>query len=149
VIDELERLAREAADEAGGDWFAPDLIESDEPILPSRKARRYIAAASPDVVANLIAAVRAAEEWTSAADSPIVDIERATKATTGPARSSRRLGETAVKQALNTLSILLLGWPSLIAGYCVAAIRSGFATGVFLYERAETANLAALKEQPK
>jgi hypothetical protein len=64
-IDELERLAREAAEETGEpeDWFCADLIESSKPILSSRKARRYIAAASPDVMAKLIAVVRAAQAW--------------------------------------------------------------------------------------
>jgi hypothetical protein len=60
-IDELERLAREAADEGEGDWFDSDLIESKTPILSTRKARRYIAAASPDVMVKLIAVVRAAQ----------------------------------------------------------------------------------------
>lgn len=61
MLDALEKLAREAADEAGGDWFSPDLIESSLPIYSPRKARRYIAAASPDVVLKMVAVCRAAE----------------------------------------------------------------------------------------
>jgi hypothetical protein len=61
MLDRLEKLAREAADEAGEDWFSPDLIESSLPIYSSRMARRHIAAADPATVLKMIAAIRAAK----------------------------------------------------------------------------------------
>lgn len=64
MIEELERLARDAADEAQGDWFDPDLVESCVLISSSRKARRFTAAASPDAFLKLLAVVKAAKALT-------------------------------------------------------------------------------------
>jgi hypothetical protein len=60
-LSELKKLAEAAAHEGEGDWFDPELVESDEPILSTRKARRFIAAASPEVVLRLIAVAEAAK----------------------------------------------------------------------------------------
>ena len=42
-----------------------------------------------------------------------------------------------MKLLLNVLSVVFLGWPALIVGYVVAAIKSGYLTGAFLYYKAE------------
>lgn len=56
-LQRLRQLAEDAAEEndVESDWFCPDLIESSEPILSSRKARRFIAAMTPQMAMRLIA----------------------------------------------------------------------------------------------
>lgn len=39
------------------------------------------------------------------------------------------------------LTILLIGWPSVITGYLWAAIKSGFEAGAFLYAQTEDAGI--------
>jgi hypothetical protein len=55
-LQELRRLAEEAATECDveSDWFDADLIESEEMISSSRKARRFIAAMTPHMAMRLI-----------------------------------------------------------------------------------------------
>jgi hypothetical protein len=72
-LSEIEAAAREASEEADGDWFDPDLIESAEPILSSAKARRHIAATSPEAVLALVAVAKAAMEVDSLVIPPIVE----------------------------------------------------------------------------
>lgn len=62
-IDELETLARAAAEEAEGDWFCPDLLENHTLISSSLKARRFMHAATPEDVLKLIAIARAAAQY--------------------------------------------------------------------------------------
>lgn len=40
---------------------------------------------------------------------------------------------------LNFITVLFFAWPAQIIGYIVAAIVSGYKTGVFLYNRHEQA----------
>ena len=56
TMQELYRLAKEAAEEndVESDWFDPNLIESDEPVSSSRKARRFVAAMTPQEAMRLI-----------------------------------------------------------------------------------------------
>lgn len=61
LLDQLEQVARTASQEAEGDWFSPDLLESDAPISSTSKARAYIAAMSPDFALALIEVCRAAK----------------------------------------------------------------------------------------
>ena len=63
ILDRLEEVARAASDEADGDWFCPDLLDSDEPIHSTRKARAHIAAFSPDAAIAVIAVCRAAKAY--------------------------------------------------------------------------------------
>ena len=44
-----------------------------------------------------------------------------------------------MKYIVNVLSVLFFGWPSLVIGYIATAIKSGFDTGVDLYNRHEVA----------
>lgn len=46
-----------------------------------------------------------------------------------------------MKYVLCTLSMILLSWPSVVIGYIVAAIASGFSVGRFLHERHEQDNI--------
>ena len=41
------------------------------------------------------------------------------------------------------LTILLIGWPAMIAGYLWAAIKSGFECGAFHYAKSEKSGLDA------
>jgi hypothetical protein len=52
----LRQLAEDAAAEndVEADWFDESLIESDDPIHSSRKARRFIAAMTPQMAMRLI-----------------------------------------------------------------------------------------------
>jgi len=63
MLDRLEALAREAADEAEGDWFCPDLLEPPYPPINSTlTARRYMAALDPAAMLKIIAALKAAQK---------------------------------------------------------------------------------------
>lgn len=75
LLDRLEEAARAASAECDepGDWFSPDLLDSDEPIHSTRKARAYIAALSPDVALAVIAVCRAAKEVDALVIPPIVE----------------------------------------------------------------------------
>ncbi len=56
-LQQLQLLAEQAAQECDveSDWFHATLIESDAPISSSRKARRFIAAMTPQAALRLIA----------------------------------------------------------------------------------------------
>lgn len=47
-----------------------------------------------------------------------------------------------MKYAVNIAAVVLLGWPALMLGYAWAAIRAGWSTGSFLYNRHEDAAIA-------
>jgi hypothetical protein len=44
-------------------------------------------------------------------------------------------------RVVNTVCLLLLGYPAMVAGYLWGAIHSGFATGAFFYDRHEGLNV--------
>jgi hypothetical protein len=71
-LQELWRLAEAAATEndVESDWFDADLIESDEPICSSRKARRFIAAMTPQMAMRLIALADRVALRESSEDTP-------------------------------------------------------------------------------
>lgn len=57
TLQELKQVAEEAAAEndVESDWFDSELIESRTPIVVSRKARRFIAAMTPQMALRLLA----------------------------------------------------------------------------------------------
>ena len=61
-LTELKALTSAAAIEAEGDWFDPALLGDGVLISSSRKAKRYIAAATPETLLALLAVVDAAPE---------------------------------------------------------------------------------------
>ena len=76
MLDRLEALAREAADEAEGDWFCPDLLEPPYPPINSTlTARRYMAALDPAAMLKLIAVAREAQALADSVDAWNRDVE--------------------------------------------------------------------------
>lgn len=41
-------------------------------------------------------------------------------------------------KTLNVLCMIFLGYPAMFVGYLFGAVKSGFSTGVFFYDRHET-----------
>jgi hypothetical protein len=67
----LTEIAEAAGAEADGDWFDPDLIDSDVPISSSRLARAHIAAFNPATMALILDVVKAAKGFSTIDDQTL------------------------------------------------------------------------------
>jgi hypothetical protein len=52
-------------------------------------------------------------------------------------------------RVVNIVCLLLLGYPAMAAGYLWGAIRSGFLTGAFFYDRHEGENVSGFVTERK